>query len=64
VEITTKGDDAEFLVFCHNFMRLSLGAKVRRNLHSHNRTFVAFYIPLIWYAIYHRCGIVVLAIPP
>ena len=39
-------------------MRLSLGAKVRRFWHSHNRTFLAFCIPLIWYAIYHPCGIV------
>ena len=39
-------------------MRLSLGAKVRRNLHSHKRTFVAFCIPLIWYAIYHPYAIV------
>ena len=39
-------------------MRLSLGAKVRRFWHSHNRTFLAFCIPIIWYAIYHPCGIV------
>jgi len=39
-------------------MRLSLGAKVRRFWHSGNRPFVAFRIPLIWYAIYHPCGIV------
>ena len=39
-------------------MRLSLGAKVRRFWHSHNRTFLAFCIPLIWYAIYHPYGIV------
>ena len=39
-------------------MRLSLGAKVRRFWHSHNRTFVAFCIPLMWYAIYHPYGIV------
>ena len=39
-------------------MRLSLGAKVRRFSHSHNRTFVAFCIPLTWYAIYHPYGIV------
>ena len=35
-----------------------MGAKVRRFSHSHNRTFVAFCIPLTWYAIYHPYGIV------
>ena len=39
-------------------MRLSLGAKVRGFRDVHNRTFVAFCIPLIWYAIYHPYGIV------
>ena len=37
---------------------MSLGAKLRRNPHSHNRLFMAFCIPLLWYAIYHVCGIV------
>ena len=39
-------------------MRLSLGAKVRGFRDVHNRTFVAFCIPLTWYAIYHSYGIV------
>ena len=33
-------------------------AKVRQFSHSHNRTFVAFCIPLTWYTIYHSYGIV------
>ena len=45
-------------------MRLSLGAKVRWFSHSHNRTFMAFYIPLIWYAIYRPCGIVASVFSP
>ena len=46
--------------FCSAIMlSLNHAAKVRRFGHSHNRTFVAFYIPLIWYAIYHPYGIVV-----
>ena len=45
-------------------MRLSLGAKVRRFWHSHNRTFLAFCIPLIWYAIYHPYGIAGVRISP
>ena len=45
-------------------MRLSLGAKVRRFWHSHNRTFLAFCIPLIWYAIYHPYGIVASVFSP
>ena len=45
-------------------MRLSLGAKVRQFWHSHNRPYVAFRIPLMWYAIYHPCGIVTMEKSP
>ena len=51
-------------MFCHNFIRLSLGAKVRGFRDVHNRTFVAFCIPLLWYAIYHSYGIVTSAKTP
>ena len=39
-------------------MHLSLGAKVRQFWRSHNPPYVAFRIPLMWYAIYPPCGIV------
>ena len=37
-------------------MRLSLGAKVRQFWRSHNPPYVAFRIPLMWYAIYPPCA--------
>ena len=45
-------------------MHLSLGAKVRQFWRSHNRPYVAFRIPLMWYAIYHPCGIVAMEKSP
>ena len=36
-----------------------LGAKVRGFHDVDNRPFMAFCIPMMWYAIYHPCGIVV-----
>ncbi len=45
-------------------MRLSLGAKVRQFWRSHNHPYVAFRIPLMWYAIYHPCGIVAMEKSP
>ena len=45
-------------------MRLSLGAKVRQFWHSHNPPYVAFRIPLMWYAIYPPCGIVAMEKSP
>ena len=43
---------------------MSLGAKVRGFRDVHNRTFVAFCIPLTWYAIYHPYGIAGVRISP
>ena len=34
-------------------------AKVRGFQRPHNRPFMAFCIPMLWYTIYHPCGIVV-----
>ncbi len=45
-------------------MRLSLGAKVRQFWRSHNPPYVAFRIPLMWYAIYPPCGIVAMEKSP
>ena len=45
-------------------MHLSLGAKVRQFWRSHNHPYVAFRIPLMWYAIYHPCGIVAMKKSP
>ena len=45
-------------------MRLSLGAKLRQFWRSHNPPYVAFRIPLMWYAIYPPCGIVAMEKSP
>ena len=45
-------------------MHLSLGAKVRQFWRSHNHPYVAFRIPLMWYAIYPPCGIVAMEKSP